>query len=141
MSRSLNNLVALFDEHWRETGSKARAVLAILDAYEDMREQAMLTVGEGSSKVRAVIARAADEMRIPVCDILGDSRTGSVADARAVAMWALRASGMSYPAIGRVLHRHHASVMAAVRKVTRDQALLTCAQRVVGERESRDAAE
>lgn len=53
-----------------------------------------------------------------VNDIVGLSRTKSIAEARAVAcLVARRCTRMSYPEIGRALGLHHTSVIAAVRKV------------------------
>ena len=44
-------------------------------------------------------------------------RHAHIADARHVAMWLLRERGLSFPAIARILHRDHTTVMSGVRKI------------------------
>jgi chromosomal replication initiation ATPase DnaA len=67
------------------------------------------------------------------CRVLGTSahqmieqnKTRHVADHRAMTAWVLRELGMSYPAIGAMLHRDHSGVMAMVKKVVASPVLLS----------------
>lgn len=58
-------------------------------------------------------------------DITSRSRTKSVAEARAVAMWLAREKlGLSYPELGREFGRDHTSCITAVRKVCAAKGML-----------------
>ena len=48
--------------------------------------------------------------------ILGRSRHSVVTRARHTAMFLLRQEGLSYPVIGKLLRRHHTSVMSGIAK-------------------------
>jgi chromosomal replication initiation ATPase DnaA len=49
--------------------------------------------------------------------VLGHSRAANVAAARQLLYWLLRQDGMSYPAIGALVGRHHTTIMHGVRAV------------------------
>ena len=58
-----------------------------------------------------ILADVARRHHMTAATLLGPSRARGVAAARKEAYRALRATGMSYPEIGRVMHRDHTSVM------------------------------
>jgi hypothetical protein len=65
--------------------------------------------------------RAAHICGVDPEDILGDSRTKTVATARAVTLWATRKLlNWSYPEIGKAFDRDHTTVMSACSKVERE---------------------
>lgn len=71
--------------------------------------------------IATMLNRCAKETGIPVKDILGRRRTADVSRSRCATMWAARkvlspSTRGSYPAIGRVFHRDHSTVMHAIRK-------------------------
>jgi chromosomal replication initiation ATPase DnaA len=57
--------------------------------------------------------------------LIGPERHARIADVRAIAMWVLRASGLSYPAIGDALHRHHTTCIHGVKRVEKTPELFT----------------
>lgn len=67
--------------------------------------------------VRALIARIADVYGVTVADVLGESRTLTIARARHAVIAELRTNfGFSLPEIGRIVGRDHTTVLAALRK-------------------------
>lgn len=65
------------------------------------------------------IERASAVAGIPVADLRGPSRVRVICLIRWAAMTAMRRKGMSYPAIGRAIHRNHATVINGVRQARR----------------------
>ena len=53
--------------------------------------------------------------RVPKQDIRGRKRYRKAASARTAVYWVLRELGLSYPAIGRLMRRDHATVIWGVR--------------------------
>lgn len=120
-----------------ETGSPEDAMWAVLQ--EDRRER------EIERRWATVFDPAADAIITAVCRRLGVSKQeisrpgprGRQAGpgirftwARRVAMRALRDEGLSFPAIGQHLGRHHTTVMYALAKVADDEKLVAEAKRV-----------
>jgi chromosomal replication initiation ATPase DnaA len=62
-----------------------------------------------------ILARVSIETGFPVETLLGRSRFRTVAAARARLFQELRATGLSYPEIGRFCGRDHTTVMSALR--------------------------
>lgn len=61
------------------------------------------------------IARAiAAEYSLPLATVLGRSRTAHIAHARQALYWALRAQGLSLPAIGRFMQRDHTTILYGI---------------------------
>lgn len=58
-----------------------------------------------------LLAARANESGVRVSDVRGRCRIRRLATLRAWIAAELRGWGLSYPEIGRVLHRHHTSVM------------------------------
>jgi chromosomal replication initiation ATPase DnaA len=54
---------------------------------------------------------------VSVEDILGNSRSEDICDARHVYWYALKQSGFSYSAIGRLCEREHSTIYAGIRRV------------------------
>lgn len=76
----------------------------------------------------AIFVAAADVCHVTVAQVLSTSRDLSVARARHLIAYLLRAdSGMSYPQIGTVLGRDHTTVIHAVRHVETTPKLMTLA--------------
>lgn len=50
-------------------------------------------------------------------DLYGTGRSGGVALARQIVMYLLRAEGLSFPEIGKVLRRDHTTVMAGCKRI------------------------
>lgn len=72
-------------------------------------------------ETRRVVLRtvidSAREYEVSAQDILGESRTRSIAQARQVVFYRLHTSGFSLSQIGRLLQRDHSTVLHGVRKV------------------------
>ncbi|MCA1782021.1 MAG: WhiB family transcriptional regulator [Intrasporangiaceae bacterium] len=66
--------------------------------------------------ISIVLQTCAVDAGVTLATLLGRGRSRHVTDARQRAMSLLRDLGMSYPAIGRVLDRDHATVHAGVRR-------------------------
>lgn len=62
----------------------------------------------------AIIERAAKRFGLTAADVLSKNRLKSVAHARHLAAWLLRDQGWSYQEIGKILGRHHTTVMNSV---------------------------
>lgn len=62
------------------------------------------------------ILRAAKVSGIPAADIIGRRKTPDACLARYAVMDALRAKGLSLPSIGRLVHRHHTTVLDGLRQ-------------------------
>ncbi|KKW92664.1 helix-turn-helix domain-containing protein [Sphingobium chungbukense] len=60
--------------------------------------------------------RAAQATGIPIADLRGPSRTRHVCWTRFAIMEAMRARGMSTPAIGRLFHRDHTTIVSGLRQ-------------------------
>lgn len=58
-----------------------------------------------------IIARVAALHDLPVDDITGPNRSHKATTARRQAMQELRDRGLSFPRIGKLLNRHHATVL------------------------------
>lgn len=71
------------------------------------------------SSIDTIMAQTCERFIVTPADLRGPCREKTIMRARMAAMYALRTtSQMSYPAIGRIFgHRHHTSVMNAVRNV------------------------
>lgn len=68
--------------------------------------------------IREIQTRTADFCGVRLEDILSERRSGDVARARQIAMYAARiATRQSLPAIGRAFNRDHTTVMYAVDKI------------------------
>lgn len=67
----------------------------------------------------ATVERASRLSGVPVSVLRGPSRYRGICLVRWAAMVAMRGRGMSYPAIGRHLHRDHASVINGIRQAER----------------------
>lgn len=75
--------------------------------------------------------RNVDDILTEVCGFYGistgelfsDIRMKSVANAKASVAYRLRMRGLSWPEVGKVLGRHHTTVMKAAKAFARDQGL------------------
>ena len=65
------------------------------------------------ARIRRIVMYAADAHGVTLGQILGPSRERTVVRARRQASQALRATGLSFPVIGRYLRKHHASIKYA----------------------------
>lgn len=65
--------------------------------------------------------------------LLGHGRHRDLVDGRAVAMGALRLTGMSLPAIARPFDRHHSTVLAALRRLEDSGPLRACVRQIHGD--------
>jgi chromosomal replication initiation ATPase DnaA len=74
-----------------------------------------LDAGARQWTTRELAARIAGAHGVSVEEMLGPRAERHLAAARLELYRTLRALGWSYPAIGRVVGRHHTTVMAAVR--------------------------
>ncbi len=84
--------------------------------------------------VEEVLAEVARGFRVSVADVLSRDRSPHVHMARVCAMAVIREwSGLSFPAIGRIFHRDHTTVMYAVQKVMEDPMLSRSVELVVEE--------
>lgn len=63
------------------------------------------------------IAQVAAEHHLTRADLTGPSRRRYICEARWKAMQRLRERGLSTPAIGRLLNRHHTTVVDGLRRV------------------------
>lgn len=71
------------------------------------------------SNAITTIERASAVTGIPVSDLRGPSRVRDICLIRWAAMAAMRSKGMTYPAIGRAMHRDHTTVINGVRQAGR----------------------
>lgn len=79
----------------------------------------MTTLHERTFQI-PLIQRVAEFFCIPESDILGPSRSATVARARQVAMYLMRIeTGASYTRIGRAFNRDHTTAIHAVRETGR----------------------
>lgn len=64
-----------------------------------------------------ILHRVAAEFSLTVEDLIGRRRDGNVLLPRQIAQYLCRQDGMSYPQIGRLMHRDHSTVMYSCRVV------------------------
>jgi chromosomal replication initiation ATPase DnaA len=85
---------------------------------------------------RAEVSVIAAELGVTADDLWRDSRTiPELVQSRQLAMWLLRRRhNISYPAIGRALHRDHSTVIHGVRKVEKTPDLLARGNRILAAR-------
>jgi chromosomal replication initiation ATPase DnaA len=104
----------------------ARAEIgAAVPATEELVRPKVLTLSTAGFAEGAAVAQFVDLLE-QVCnalfvspeDVLGRSRSGNVAQARHVVVWAARKRwGLSYPELGRLFSRDHSTMMAAVARI------------------------
>ena len=70
-----------------------------------------------------VIAAVCQRYGLTEKQLRGTDRARSISGPRMVAMWIMRASGMSYPAIGMALDRNHSTIISGVRTVENDSTM------------------
>lgn len=70
-----------------------------------------------SAKARAVLAAVSDALDVPPRRMDGNSKEADAVLARATAAWVLRQAGASFVEIGRLLRRHHSTVMSGIRRI------------------------
>ena len=78
-----------------------------------------------SPRLKTLLEDVARTFHLEPADVLGPRRLKSLADARHVVAWAIRKSWVpcpSFPEIGRMLHRDHTTIMAAVKRIDREVA-------------------
>lgn len=94
----------------------AERAAAIL--YKKMAEQSTPGSYVGP-EVRRILRAVSDSSGVPMCDLLGDRRSRTVAWPRQVAMYlALERTGLSLPAVGRALgERDHTTIMHGRKRV------------------------
>lgn len=63
-----------------------------------------------------VLAMVAQAFELPVAGVCGPGRVEPYPQARAVIAYVLRRYGLKWSEIGRAVHRHHSSVLAAERR-------------------------
>lgn len=63
-----------------------------------------------------ILERASKATGYSVADITGPCRVQHLCWVRFAVMEALRAKGLSLPSIGRIIHRHHATVLNGLRQ-------------------------
>lgn len=76
------------------------------------------------------IALVCSEFGVTRDELQGSGRVRSISRPRYVAYAALRQLGMSYPEIGHILHRDHATVLVGVRKAKADDMLSWYARKI-----------
>lgn len=64
-----------------------------------------------------ILFAVARQYNVPPTALTSRAQTARLVWPRSVLAWTLREQGLSYPAIGRALHRDHSTAMAAVRRV------------------------
>jgi chromosomal replication initiation ATPase DnaA len=64
--------------------------------------------------LNAVARAIAAEYQLPLATVLGRSRTSHISEARQALYSALRAQGLSLPAIGRFMQRDHTTVLYGI---------------------------
>lgn len=75
------------------------------------------------AKTHAAMRQWSEACDIPLDVLLGQSREAWIVEARQGLMWVLRKRlGLSYPEIGRVMKRDHATVMHGVKAEERRRA-------------------
>jgi len=85
-----------------------------------------------TARARQIIAEVAGCYRVSIKDLNGDVRDPVLVRARHVSAFILRRTlGLSYPAIGRLLHKDHTSVMHAVWAVGHDERKRKDAERIL----------
>ena len=77
-----------------------------------LRESPAMRAGE-----RQIVEAVARFHHVEVRDMLGAHRDRWLTEARQEACWRLRRAGLSLPRIGKVMNRHHATVLHAIRQV------------------------
>jgi chromosomal replication initiator protein len=77
-------------------------------------------ISSDSKSSVVLLARVCEHFEITMTELLSKDRHAHIADARHVAAWLLRETGLSYPSIGKVLERDHTTIMHSVRKVERE---------------------
>lgn len=76
-----------------------------------------LTLAQMYAAAQRDLARIAQQLSASVAELIGPWRLRSIASKRHMAAWALRQAGYSFPTIGYVLRREHATIMYSVRQV------------------------
>lgn len=86
---------------------------------------------EWASVASHVVERVADVTAVTVDEMLSRTRRSEIAEARQIAAWILRQSGLSLPQIARNLGLiDHTTVIHAVDKITHDALLKSIAMRI-----------
>lgn len=68
------------------------------------------------SRTQRAILEASDRFDIPPQDILSSNTSKSVSSARNYAYLRMWSEGMSLPEIGRMMGRHHTTILSGARK-------------------------
>lgn len=72
-------------------------------------------------KALTMIANAAYVYGLTIDDLRGESRRAEVSEARQLAVYVVRRdAGLSYPGIGRLLHRYHSTCIYLYRQADAD---------------------
>jgi hypothetical protein len=91
---------------------------ALLRRLRSVAEKGWCVVTPRHKAALAICARVAHMYGISVDELLGESRTKTIAEARAVAMWVTRQElSWSFPEIGRAFQRDHTTVMHCCQRV------------------------
>ena len=91
-----------------------------------LRRTALAAITRGSWTTR-VFAAVCQHYSVSGDDVLGDSRTRYITDARHVSFWLMRDAGRTYTEIGGEMGRDHTTVMNGVRRVDASPDLLAVA--------------
>jgi len=109
-------IVALSKKGWIERdGSCWRLTDEGIDALE--MDAVSSATRELAPPVRSIVEQVASAHHVPVVDLMGRSKSRSVARARQEAMVRVRALGYSFPEVGRIFGRDHTTVVHACRQV------------------------
>ena len=105
---------------------RERAALNRLTLIRDGMKAAAVPVTERL----ALISAAGAAYGLDATALLSTSREANTTEARHVAMWLLRQTGMSYPQIGKTFGRDHTTVMSAIRRVNESPVMTEVAKRL-----------
>jgi hypothetical protein len=122
-----------------ERGLDSAIEAAFASGVEWARTHLVFSHRQRGQIYRFEVAAIAAELGVTADDLWRDSRTiPELVQSRQLAMWLLRRRhNISYPAIGRALHRDHSTVIHGVRKVEKTPDLLARGNRILAARAAR----
>jgi chromosomal replication initiation ATPase DnaA len=125
MSR-LDDLIALRDQVNAEINKESAAQARIARVMEAARKMAPRDTDGGWRE--QLIAEVAAGFDVTSSEIVSESRRQQLNDPRRVIAWLFREHGLSYPEIGRLMNRHHTTIMHGLSELQTDPELLAVAE-------------